>query len=265
MVEHLYSEDSGRPAADPMVLVKMALLQHLYGIRSLRQTVMEINMNIAYRWFLHYDLDTKVPHFATVSYAFATRFPSELFEEIFAWVLEAAVERKFVEAKRVFIDATHIKASANRKKHRKVLAQHTACVYDDQLREEIDADRAAHGKKPLKDDDHDDEPKHGSGRMAKESTSDPESGLFVKSDHKVKFAYTAYVSCDEHNLVLNCEVTPGNVHDSKVFDTVYERTVEAFPDVETVAVDAGYKTPWICKTMGETCRLHIKSGILSQL
>ena len=110
MVEHLYSEDSGRPAADPMVLVKMALLQHLYGIRSLRQTVMEINMNIAYRWFLHYDLDTKVPHFATVSYAFATRFPSELFEEIFAWVLEAAVERKFVEAKRVFIDATHIKA-----------------------------------------------------------------------------------------------------------------------------------------------------------
>ncbi len=70
MVEHLYSEDSGRPAADPMVLVKMALLQHLYGIRSLRQTVMEINMNIAYRWFLHYDLDTKVPHFATVSYAF---------------------------------------------------------------------------------------------------------------------------------------------------------------------------------------------------
>ena len=54
-----------------------------------------------------------------MSYAFATRFPSELFEEIFAWVLEAAVERKFVEAKRVFIDATHIKASANRKKHRK--------------------------------------------------------------------------------------------------------------------------------------------------
>ncbi len=71
--------------------------------------------------------------------------------------------------------------------------------------------------------------------MAKESTSDPESGLFVKSDHKVEFAYTAYVSCDEHNFVLNCEVTPGNVHDSKVFDTVCERTVEAFPDVETVA------------------------------
>ena len=147
-------------------------------------------------------INTCLLYTSTVSYAFATRFPSELFEEIFAWVLEAAVERKFVEAKRVFIDATHIKASANRKKHRKVLAQHTACVYDDQLRAEIDADRAAHGKKPLKDDDHDDEPKHGSGRMAKESTSDPESGLFVKSDHKVEFAYTAYVSCDEHNLSL---------------------------------------------------------------
>ena len=45
--------------------------------------------------------------------------------------------------------------------------------------------------------------------MAKESTSDPESGLFVKSDHKVEFAYTAYVSCDEHNFVLNCEGDTG--------------------------------------------------------
>jgi transposase len=54
IVEHLYCEDNGRPAADPAVLVKMVLIQHLYGIRSLRQTVKEIDMNIAYRWFLGY-------------------------------------------------------------------------------------------------------------------------------------------------------------------------------------------------------------------
>ena len=83
MVEHLYCYDNGRPAIDPVVLVKMVLLQHLYGIKSLRQTVKEVNMNIAYRWFLGYDIDTPVPHFATISYAFATRFPSELFEQIF--------------------------------------------------------------------------------------------------------------------------------------------------------------------------------------
>ena len=66
-------------------------------------------------------------------------------------------------------------------------------------------------------------------------------------------------------VVLIRVVSPCYVQESNLFVSVCERTVEAFPDVETVAVDAGYKTPWICKTMGETCRLHIKSGILSQL
>ena len=31
-----YCEDNGRPGIDPVVLIKMALLKHLYGIRSLR-------------------------------------------------------------------------------------------------------------------------------------------------------------------------------------------------------------------------------------
>ena len=245
MVEHLYCEDNGRPAADPVVLVKMALLQHLYGIRSLRRTRDEVEMNVAYRWFIGYDIDTPVPHFATISYAFATRFPSEVFEQIFSWILEEAVNKGLVKAQTVFIDATHVKANANKKKRRKESAQKTAHIYDEQLRAEIDADRAAHGKKPLKNR-HDDDDADG-GSTVTVSTTDPESGLFRKGEHKTEFAYTTHVACDENNFVLACEVTPGNVHDSKVFDSVYEDVTDRFQQVETVAVDAGYKTPWICK------------------
>jgi transposase len=85
-----------------------------------------VNLNIAYRWFLGYDLTTKIPHFATVSFVFAQRFPSEVFEAIFSWILEEIVNRGFVDAETIFIDATHVKASANRKKRMKVLAQKTA-------------------------------------------------------------------------------------------------------------------------------------------
>lgn len=254
MVEHLYSEDNGRPAVDPVVLVKMVLLQHLYGIKSLRQTVREVDMNIAYRWFIGYDIDTPVPHFATISYAFATRFPSEIFAEIFAWILEAAVERGFVKAGTIFIDATHIKANANRKKQRKELVAKAARVYDEQLREEINAERESHGKKPLRDKDDDENPPSGRSREISVSTIDPESGLFHKGEHKVEFAYTAHVACDENNFILSCEVTPGNVHDSMVFDRVYDDAVEGFEEVETVAADAGYKTPWICKKVQEDGR-----------
>ena len=232
-----------------VVLVKIVLIQHLFGIPSLRKTVEEVNLNIAYRWFLGYDLTTKVPHFATVSYAFARRFPSEVFEAIFSWILEEIVKRGFVDAETVFIDATHIKASANRKKRTKALAQKTARSYDKQLRKEINEDREKNGKKPFrdKDDDGDGTGDAGEQREVIVSTTDPESGLFHKGEHKIEFAYTTHVACDKNNFILGLEVTPGNVHDSLIFDQVYDQVVERFPEVDTVVVDAGYKTPWICK------------------
>ena len=255
MVAHLYSADKGRPAVDPVVLIKMVLIQHLFAIRSLRQTVKEIEVNVAYRWFLGFNLTTKIPHFATVSYAFAQRFPSELFEEIFAWILEEAVQRGYVEPTTVFIDATQIKASANKKKRRKELAQYTAKVYDEQLRKEINQDREEHDKKPVKEKkkDNDDDGDGGASIVGEKkkavtvSTTDPECGLFRKGEHKVEFAYTTHVACDTRNFVLGCEVTAGNVHDSTVFDLVYDQVVTRFPEVKTVTMDAGYKTPWICK------------------
>ena len=39
MVEPLYSEDNGRPSVDPVVLFKMVLIQHLYGLPSLRRSI----------------------------------------------------------------------------------------------------------------------------------------------------------------------------------------------------------------------------------
>ena len=47
LVEDLYSEDNGRPSCDPVVLFKLVLIQHLFGIRSLRQTMRDAEVNVA--------------------------------------------------------------------------------------------------------------------------------------------------------------------------------------------------------------------------
>lgn len=52
LVEDLYSEDKGRLSIDPVMLFKIAFTQYLFGIRSMRQTIKEIETNVAYRWFL---------------------------------------------------------------------------------------------------------------------------------------------------------------------------------------------------------------------
>jgi transposase len=51
LVEDLYCEDNGRPNCDPVVLFKLVLIQHLSGIRSLRQTIRDAEVKVAYRWF----------------------------------------------------------------------------------------------------------------------------------------------------------------------------------------------------------------------
>jgi hypothetical protein len=185
-----------------------------------------------------------LPHFATISYAFATRFPSEVFEDVFTWILDEAVGRGFVNAETIFIDATQVKANANKHKKQKVLVARTARAYDEQLREEINADRVAHGKKPF--EYKDDDPKGGM-REVTGSTTDPDSGMFHKGEHKVEFAYTAHTACDANNFIIAVETKAGNIHDSMVFDAVYDEATCRFPEAEIVAVDAGYKTPWICK------------------
>ena len=77
---------NGRPSVDPVMLFKIVLIQHLYGIPSLQRTMKEIEMNIAYR----YMLNEQLPHFSTVSYNFRHRFTEQTAEQVFSWILEEA-------------------------------------------------------------------------------------------------------------------------------------------------------------------------------
>lgn len=252
-VEDKYSKKMGRPSVDPVVLIKILMLQHLYGIKSLRRTVEEINVNVAYRWFLGYNLTEKIPHFSTVSYNFLHRYDEETVENIFNWVLDKAVRKKFVKTTEVFIDATHIKANANKKKYDKVDIPATAKSYTQQLYKDINQDREENGKKPLKEKAADENNTH----KAVKSKTDPESGLFHKGEHEKCFAYTAHTACDKRNFILGVEVRPGNIHDSVVFDDIYNNVTAKFPEIKAVAVDAGYKTPWISKQIIDDNRIPV--------
>ena len=243
-----YCHDNGRPGTDPVVLIKMVLIQHLFGIPSLRQTYREIEVNMAYRWFLGYGLQEKIPHFATVSYAFCKRFPDELTTEIFEHILNKALNNRMVDPGTIFIDGTHIKASANKKKYQKEQVAKAAKIYSGQLRREVNAEREKLGKKPIEEkDDNDPKPPTGGGTVEKTvSTTDPDSGMFVKGEHEQQFAYEAHTACDKNGFVLEVEVTAGNVHDSVAWDKVYDEVTRKH-EVTFVTMDAGYKTPWIAK------------------
>lgn len=54
-----------------------------------------------------------------MSYAFCKRFPEELTSEIFEHILNKPLNNRMVDPGITFIDGTHIKASANKKKFQK--------------------------------------------------------------------------------------------------------------------------------------------------
>ena len=251
IVEDLYCADNGRPSIDPVVIFKMVLIQHLYGLPSLRRTVEEIKMNVAYRWFLGYLMNEQIPHFSTVSYNFKHRYTEKTIEEIFYWILNEIETAGYLSPEAVFVDGTHIKANANLKKAVKKAVPQAAKTYEKQLMEEINEERNDHGKKPF------DGPKPPEEKEISESTTDPESGVFHKGEHKKCFAYTAQTGCDKNGYVMDVTVNPGNMHDSVAFDGLYDRLAEKNPEIKAVVADAGYKTPWISKRILDDGRIPV--------
>jgi transposase len=150
LVSDKYCMDNGRPSIDPVVLFKIVFIQYIFGIKSMRQTIAEIQTNMAYRWFIKYGLNEQIPHFTTVGKNYVRRFKdTDIFEQIFMRILEEAVNAGLIKADAVFIDATHVKANANKKKYDKVTLEKEARNYQQLLDQEINEDRELHDKAPL--------------------------------------------------------------------------------------------------------------------
>ena len=253
LVESRYSPDQGRPSMDPVMLIKIPFIQYLYGIRSMRQTIKEIEVNVAYRWFLGLDMMDKVPHFSTFGKNYTRRFKdTDLFEQIFCRILEECYKFKLIDPTEVFVDSTHGKARANSRKVQKKIAHQEALFYEELLRKEIDQDRETHGKKPLKEKKQDDDhtPGGSAGGEEKEikvSTTDPDSGWFHKGEHKQVFAYAVETACDKNGWILGYTVSPGNLHDSRTFKGLYDKIKDI--GIKLLVADSGYRSPAIAKLL----------------
>ncbi|RJS59936.1 IS1182 family transposase [Bacillus sp. PK3_68] len=247
LVEGLYAE-VGCPSIDPIILIKLIFIQYAFGIRSIRKTIEEVETNMAYRWFLGYGFHDKVPHFSTFGKNYERRFKdTDLFEQIFYRILKIAAEKKLISAEHVFVDSTHVKASANKRKFEKKMVRKETRAYQERLQEEINQDREDHGKKPFPPDKFDKE----ETKEIKESTTDPDSGYYVKDERTKQFAYSFHAAADRKGFVIGTMVTPSNTHDSQILEPLMEKVIEKVGKPKAVGADGAYKTPAIASYLME--------------
>lgn len=277
--EGLYCANNGRPAIDPVVLFKMLFIGYLFGVRSERQLVREIEVNVAYRWFLGLRLTDKVPDASTLSQNRRRRFTGTGIEqEIFDTIVEQAIEHKLIGGRVLYTDSTHLKANANKRHYEQVAVEQTPAAYLAELDAAVDAERAAAGQKPLRraeaapagpSDTGPEQESRGQDtpgapvepasdgaadtRQIKRSTVDPEAGFMVRDQKPVGFFYLDHRTVDGvHALIVDTHVTPGNVNDATPYLERLDRARTRFDlKVGAVGLDAGYFTPWVCKGIVE--------------
>lgn len=111
LVRWRYSH-TGQPSVDPVVLFKLWLLGYLFNITSERRLCEEAGLNLAWRWFLGYELDEPIPDHSVLTKA-RRRFGIEVYERFFTRIVQLCERAGLIQGDVVFVDSTLTKANAS--------------------------------------------------------------------------------------------------------------------------------------------------------
>ena len=115
--QHLapHYSNTGRPSIDPALMIRMLVIGYCFGIRSERRLCEEVHLNLAYRWFCRLGLEDRIPDHSTFSKNRHGRFrESDAFRYVFESVLRRCMTEGLVGAEGFAIDASVVRADANR-------------------------------------------------------------------------------------------------------------------------------------------------------
>jgi transposase len=257
-VKHLYS-NMGQKSLDPVVFFKILLIRYMFGIKSIRETMRQIEVNLAYRWYLGLNFDEAVPHHSTMTQIYKRKFKdSDIFETIFLRILELAYESGYVDYGTIYADATHI---TNKRNYNEKTVEAVTSIKNELL-EDINELRASLGKKEIgledvdsekddNDDDSDKNPPSASPRKkiksetkkVKVSSTDEEAGYYYRDEKEKGFVYQDHrVVEGKNNFIIASQIEPGNIHDSKVIEKVLNQLEERKIEYKTIALDSGYNS-----------------------
>lgn len=111
LVKGCYASRMGRRSIDPVVFFKLQLIMFFEGFRSERQLMEQVNLNLAFRWYIGYDLDEAVPDHSSLS-KIRDRYGLEVFQRFFEGIVERCIAAGLVWGKELYFDGTQVQANA---------------------------------------------------------------------------------------------------------------------------------------------------------
>lgn len=219
-----YYSHTGQPSIDPIVLFKMMLIGYFYGITSERRLAEELSLNIAFMWYLGYDLDESTPNHSVISKA-RVRYGKEVFEQFFQRVLGFCVEAGLVGGEKVFMDSTLIKANASLKsivpRQELLEPKFSPKEYVERVFSEnpVEADVL----KPIKALRLVEKKRRGKVNKGLVSTTDPDASAYQRPGVPYQLAYKEHVAVDSKaRVITSVKVTSAGVADHRVLPDLIE-------------------------------------------
>jgi len=115
--EGLYST-TGRPSIAPEMLLRAALLQAFFSVRSERMLMEQINYNLLFRWFVGLPMDAEVWHPTVFTHNRDRLLEAEVAHEFLAALLALPQVKKLLSSEHFSVDGTLIDAWASMKSFR---------------------------------------------------------------------------------------------------------------------------------------------------
>jgi len=117
IIRNRFTNITGRPSINPALLIRMLIVGYCFGIRWERRLCEQVHLNLAYRWFCRLDLKDAIPDHSTFSKNRHGRFcDSDTLRFVFEKTLERCLAEDLVGGEGFAIDASVIKADANRQR-----------------------------------------------------------------------------------------------------------------------------------------------------
>lgn len=204
-----YYSHTGQPSIDPAVLLKMMLIGYLYNITSERKLAQELRVNMAFMYFLGYDIDEETPNHSVLSKA-RRRFGNKIFEQFFHIVIERCKQQGLIQAEKAFLDSSLILANAS-------LYSIVDCDQKiDLKRSPKEYLKAIDEANPVEDKKDPPQPKTKSkANESRYSKTDSDASIIRQKNKPLQLAYKQHISVDNGpaRIITACTTTPAQVAD----------------------------------------------------
>lgn len=217
LTQPYYSSGQGRPSIDPEVFLRMLVISYLYGITSDRQLCEDIQVNLAYRWFLRLSLEDQVPDHSSLT-KIRDRLGEKIFQQVFEQMVEQCKRSGFVRGEKILADSTLIEANASRE------------VMEG--KEGADEEECAERNKTCR-----------YSNRTHQSTTDPDSTL-APVGNGFKLSYKAHYLADgDSRIITDCHVTDGAAAETRILTSRIEYQLKTFHfKIGEVIADRGYSS-----------------------